>query len=65
MPYSVAKCMGLTNFKPTRILLVFTDRSVKLPVGVLEDLQVQIGNTTIPADFVVWNSKMNRKTFSF
>ncbi|XP_013694077.1 uncharacterized protein LOC106398019 [Brassica napus] len=53
MPYSVAKRMGLTNFKPTRILLVFADRSVKLPVGVLEDLQVQIGNTTVPVDFVV------------
>ncbi|WZZ44810.1 hypothetical protein YC2023_041069 [Brassica napus] len=53
MPYSVAKRMGLTNFKPTRISLVFADRSVKLPVGVLEDLQVQIGDTTVPADFVV------------
>ncbi|XP_013594429.1 PREDICTED: uncharacterized protein LOC106302471 [Brassica oleracea var. oleracea] len=53
MPYSVAKRMRLTNFKPTRISLVFSDRSVKLPVGVLEDLQVQIGNTTVLADFVV------------
>ncbi|XP_013629509.1 PREDICTED: uncharacterized protein LOC106335511 [Brassica oleracea var. oleracea] len=53
MPYSVAKRMGLTNFKPTRISLVFADRSVKLPVGVLEDLHVQIGDTTVPADFVV------------
>ncbi|XP_013607809.1 PREDICTED: uncharacterized protein LOC106314489 [Brassica oleracea var. oleracea] len=50
---NIAKRMGLTNFKPTRISLVFADRSVKLPVGVLEDLQVQIGNTTVPADFVV------------
>ena len=32
---------------------MFADRSVKLPVGFLEDLQVQIGNTTVPADFVV------------
>ncbi|XP_013704069.1 uncharacterized protein LOC106407746 [Brassica napus] len=53
MPYSVVKRMGLTNFKPTRILLVFADRLVKLPVGVLEDLQVQIGNNTVLADFVV------------
>ncbi|XP_013617770.1 PREDICTED: uncharacterized protein LOC106324329 [Brassica oleracea var. oleracea] len=53
MPYSVAKRMGLTNFKPTRISLVFAYRSVKLPVGVLEDLQAQIGNTTVLADFVV------------
>ncbi|XP_013617502.1 PREDICTED: uncharacterized protein LOC106324022 [Brassica oleracea var. oleracea] len=53
MPYSVAKRMEQTNFKPTRISLVFADRSVKLPVGVLEDLQVQIGDTTVQADFVV------------
>ncbi|KAF8109270.1 hypothetical protein N665_0099s0021 [Sinapis alba] len=53
MPYFVAKRLGLTNFKPTRISLVFTDRSVKLPVGVLEDLHILIGNTMVPADFVV------------
>ena len=32
---------------------MFADRSVKLLVGVLEDIQVQIGNTTVLADFVV------------
>lgn len=53
MPYSVAKRLGFTSFKPTRISLVFADRSVKLPVGILEDLQVKVGITYIPADFVV------------
>ncbi|XP_048613103.1 uncharacterized protein LOC125587038 [Brassica napus] len=53
IPYSVPKRMGLTNIEPTRISLVFADRSVKLPVGVLEDLQVQMGNTTVPVDFGV------------
>ena len=28
MPYSVAKRLGFTDFKPTRISLVFADRSV-------------------------------------
>ncbi|KFK31307.1 hypothetical protein AALP_AA6G095700 [Arabis alpina] len=53
MPYFVAKRLGFTKFKPTRISLVFADRSVKLHVGILEDLHVQIGNVLIPADFVV------------
>ncbi|CAA7032395.1 unnamed protein product [Microthlaspi erraticum] len=32
---------------------VLQTRSTKFPVGILEDLHVQIGNTLIPADFVV------------
>ncbi|XP_013601158.1 PREDICTED: uncharacterized protein LOC106308550 [Brassica oleracea var. oleracea] len=53
MPYSVARRLGFTHFKPTRMSLVFADRSVKSPVGILEDLQVRVGNATVPADFVV------------
>ncbi|XP_048599790.1 uncharacterized protein LOC125579922 [Brassica napus] len=53
MPYSVAKRLGFTDFKPTRMSLVFADRSVKSPVGIIEDIQVLVGNTLVPADFVV------------
>jgi len=53
MPYSVARRLGYTHFKPTKMSLVFADRSVKSPVGILEDLQVKVGNTSVPADFVV------------
>ncbi|XP_048623789.1 uncharacterized protein LOC106384712 [Brassica napus] len=53
MPYSVARRLGYTHFKPTRMSLVFADRSVKSLVGILEDLQVKVGNTSVPADFVV------------
>ncbi|CAA7018945.1 unnamed protein product [Microthlaspi erraticum] len=35
MPYSVAKLLGITDFKPTKISLVFADRSVRRPVGVI------------------------------
>src|SRR5690606_21173767 len=45
MPYSVAKHLGYKDFKPTMMSLVFADRSVKSPVGSLEDLQVLVGNT--------------------
>ncbi|XP_048611935.1 uncharacterized protein LOC125586158 [Brassica napus] len=44
--------IGKTNLKPT-MSLVFADRSVKSPVGILEDLQVKVGNTYVSADFVV------------
>lgn len=53
MPYSVAKRLGYTKFKPTRISFVFAERLAKLPFVVLEDLHVQISNAMIPADFVV------------
>ncbi|XP_048599844.1 uncharacterized protein LOC125579965 [Brassica napus] len=53
MPYSVARRLGYTHFKPTWMSLVFAYRSVKSPVGILEDLQVKFGNTSVPADFVV------------
>lgn len=53
MPYSVVKRLGFTNFKLTRISLVFAYRSVKLLVGILEDFHVHVGNTMVPADFGV------------
>ncbi|XP_048604852.1 uncharacterized protein LOC125582280 [Brassica napus] len=53
MPYYVARRLGYTHFKPTKMSLVFADRSFKSPVGILEDLQVKVGNTSVPADFVV------------
>ncbi|XP_013631670.1 PREDICTED: uncharacterized protein LOC106337160 [Brassica oleracea var. oleracea] len=53
MPYSVARHLGYTHFKPAWMSLVFAYRSVKSPVGILEDLQVKFGNTSVPADFVV------------
>ncbi|KAF8050839.1 hypothetical protein N665_1866s0003 [Sinapis alba] len=53
MPYTVAKRLGFTNFKPIKIQLVFADRSVRHPVGVVLDIDVVIGNYKIPADFVV------------
>ncbi|KAF8111959.1 hypothetical protein N665_0070s0029 [Sinapis alba] len=53
MPYTVAKRLGFTNFRPTKIQLVFADRSVRHPVGVVLDIDVVIGNYKIPADFVV------------
>ena len=53
MPLSVAKKLGFSQYKKCKLSLVLADRSVKFPIGILEDLPVMIGNCEIPTDFVV------------
>ncbi|XP_056845060.1 uncharacterized protein LOC130496730 [Raphanus sativus] len=53
MPLSVAKKLGFTQYKKCRLSLVLADRSVKYPVGILEDLPLMVGNCEVPTDFVV------------
>jgi len=53
MPKSVAERLGMTNYMPTRITLLFADRSKCIPEGILEDVPVKVCNSLIPADFVV------------
>ncbi|XP_013624703.1 PREDICTED: uncharacterized protein LOC106330843 [Brassica oleracea var. oleracea] len=53
MPLSIAKRFGFTQYKKCRLSLVLADRSVKIPIGILEDIPVTVGNCQIPTDFVV------------
>ncbi|KAL0885551.1 hypothetical protein Bca101_009534 [Brassica carinata] len=53
MPLSVAKKLGFSQYKKCKLSLVLADRSVKFPIGILEDLPVMVGNCEIPTDFVV------------
>ena len=53
MPFSVSERLGMTNYKPTRISLVLADRSVRRPVGVLENIPVGVGKGYVLTDFVV------------
>ncbi|KAL0846987.1 hypothetical protein Bca101_020233 [Brassica carinata] len=53
MPPSVAKKLGFSQYKKYKLSLVLADRSVKFPIGILEDLPVMVGNCEIPTDFVV------------
>lgn len=39
--------------KPTRVTLQLADRSVRYPVGIIEDVLVRVGKFVIPADFLV------------
>ncbi|XP_057719978.1 uncharacterized protein LOC130934416 [Arachis stenosperma] len=53
MPLSMMKKMQIEEVKPTRISLQLTNRSIKLPHGVVENLLVKVGDFIFPADFVV------------
>jgi Aspartyl protease len=53
MPKSVFDRIGVGELVSTRISLQLADRSVKYPVGQVEDLPLQVGKFYIPIDFVV------------
>jgi len=53
MPYSICKKLQMRELKPTTISLRLANRSVKYPLGILEDVPLQVGKFFIPCDFVV------------
>jgi len=53
MPYSMFKRLGLGKLSPTRISLQLADRSIRYPIGTLEDVPIKLGDFYAPIDFVV------------
>ncbi|XP_057545873.1 uncharacterized protein LOC130824871 [Amaranthus tricolor] len=52
MPLTLCKKIN-GEMKATRMSIQFADRSVRYPVGILEDFPVQVGNYFVPCDFVI------------
>ncbi|XP_031127615.1 uncharacterized protein LOC116029710 [Ipomoea triloba] len=61
IPYSLCKWLNLGEPKPTNMTLQMADRSIKRPVGVLEDVPVMIDQFFIPGDFVVLDIEEDTK----
>ncbi|GKA03110.1 reverse transcriptase domain-containing protein [Tanacetum coccineum] len=53
MPLSVWKKLMLPELIPTRVTIELANRSVAYPASIAEDVFVQVGKFTFPADFVV------------
>ncbi|XP_021832887.1 uncharacterized protein LOC110772736 [Prunus avium] len=53
MPYSVYEQLGLGELKYVTISLLFADRSVKYPRGIVEDVLIHVDQLILPADFIV------------
>lgn len=55
IPLSVRKKLDMGDMKPTNVSLQLADRSVKYPIGVLEDVLVRVREYYVPVDFVIMN----------
>ena len=51
------KQLGLGELKPTSIILFFTNRSIKIPRGLIEDVLVQVDKFYYPVDFIVLDTE--------
>ncbi|KAG8642533.1 hypothetical protein MANES_12G095501v8 [Manihot esculenta] len=57
MPLSIYKSLNACALKETRVVIQLADRSVVYPIGVLEDVLVQVNELVFPADFYVIDTK--------
>ncbi|XP_021865862.2 uncharacterized protein [Spinacia oleracea] len=53
MPFSIFQRLIVRELKPTQVSLQLVVRSVKLPLGKVEDVPMRVGKFFIPVDFVV------------
>ena len=53
MPLSHYRRLHLQDLQPTIPSIQLTDRSMKRPMGILEDVLVQMGKFVIPYNFIV------------
>ncbi|GJZ01092.1 reverse transcriptase domain-containing protein [Tanacetum coccineum] len=53
MPYSVWNNLSLPELTPTCMTLELADRSITKPIGIAEDVFVNVGKFQFPADFIV------------
>ncbi|XP_021759253.1 uncharacterized protein LOC110724165 isoform X2 [Chenopodium quinoa] len=53
MPLSIYKALNLGPLQDTRVIIQLADRSNTYPLGVIEDVLVQVNELVFPADFYV------------
>ena len=62
LPLAVSQILQLGALKPTSMTLQLADRTLRKPVGILEDVPVQVGNFAYPVDFVVLEMEDNSES---
>ncbi|GJX18666.1 reverse transcriptase domain-containing protein [Tanacetum coccineum] len=61
MPYSLYAKQSLETLKPTKISIRLADRSFQYPVGIAENMLVEVGKLTFPANFVILEMEEDSK----
>ncbi|XP_027181913.1 uncharacterized protein LOC113780300 [Coffea eugenioides] len=59
IPLIVARQLGLKELKRTNIFLQLTDRSIRHPMDILENVLIKVQKFIIPVDFIVLNMEKN------
>jgi uncharacterized coiled-coil protein SlyX len=57
LPYSVYQQLGLRELKPTTVILQLADRSIKTPMGIIEDVIIKVDKFFFPMDFIVLDTE--------
>jgi hypothetical protein len=58
LPYSVYLQLGLGALKLTSLTLQLTDKSVKIPLGIVEDVLIKVDKFYFPVDFIMLDTKL-------
>ncbi|GKD08790.1 reverse transcriptase domain-containing protein [Tanacetum coccineum] len=53
MPYSLYAKLSLETLKPTKMSVRLADRSFQYPVGIAENMLVEVGKFTFPTNFII------------
>ena len=61
IPLTLFKKLGIKTLKPTPMTLQFTDRTVKGPLGIDENVIVKLQDKYVPCDFVIFDMKINEQ----
>ncbi|GJX33061.1 reverse transcriptase domain-containing protein [Tanacetum coccineum] len=61
MPYSLYAELSLETLKPTKMSKRLANRSFQYPVGIAENMLVEVGKFTFPADFVILEMEEDSK----
>ncbi|XP_070030005.1 uncharacterized protein [Nicotiana sylvestris] len=59
MPYSVFKTLGIGQPRPTSIRLQMADRSMKRPLGIIDDVLVRVDKFILPVDFMILDCEVD------
>ncbi|XP_070045088.1 uncharacterized protein [Nicotiana tomentosiformis] len=59
IPYSVFKTLGIGKPRPTSMRLQMDDRTMKRPLGVIEDILVRVDKFILPANFDILHCKVD------
>ncbi|XP_070019846.1 uncharacterized protein [Nicotiana sylvestris] len=53
MPYSIFKTLGIGQPRPISMRLQMADRTMKMPLGIIDDVLVRVNKFTLPANFMI------------